>query len=349
MISATEQRIPRTASWAAAVFVLLLGLLIGAGTSYAQDQEQLRDYIERTSELMDWARELVQDTDNARSRTVLAEAQRLQVRSIELATQNRPLRAYETARRAREAIWLAVRLAREAMNQEEQLRVRADRFREVFDEVRERAQEAHHETALTILRQSETQAERARERYLQGDAKAGVELLEQAEQLLQRARRLLQDAPRPGRMENEIERTRKLIEGARERLGDDAGRESLERLDDARNFLNRAASQLAQGHPQRARHALERSRQLIGEAVDSGVAPDAEAIRRQIERWDARATRLDPLLEGSNSDRAHRTFRRAGEDRSDAATHLAAGRLLRALRQIRAAHEKLDQVERMLR
>lgn len=330
--------------------VLLACLLDGApARAQAENEQILADYQERTAELLDWAASLVGETENERARTVLEEARRLHLRSLELAEQDRPLRAYDLARRAREAVWLAVRLAREAMSLEEQARARAEHFREVFETVRERALDARNEPALTALNQAETQARRARERYLAGDAKASLELLEQAEQLLQRARRLTDEAGSADRLEQELERTRDLIERAREQLGDRPDPEAARSLDDAGRALERARSHLAQGHPGRARRQAEMARRLAAQATGNEAEPQPEAIRRQIERWDDRAARLEERMEQRGNRRAREALGQAGEHRRRAAEFLGAGDPERALRQIRAAHQRLDQAEKFLR
>lgn len=351
MVSVLDPALQRRLVRVFAGCALLLACLAAAGPVRAQTDTQatLAEYQERTAELLDWAGSLVGETENERARTVLEEARRLHIRSLELAEAGHPLRAYDLARRAREAVWLSVRLAREAMSLEEQVRVRAERFRELFENVRERALDGRNEPALTALDQAETQARRARERYLDGDAKAALELLEQAEQLLHRARRLTEDAGPSDRLEQELERTRTLIERSREQLGDRPAPEAADLLKQASEALDRARAQLAQGHPARASRQAELARRLAAQAVGSDAEPQPEAIDRQIERWDERAAQLRDRVEQSGEERARAAFRQAADHRGRAAEFLGAGDPERALRQIRAAHQRLDQVEKFLR
>ena len=284
--------------------VFLLSLMVGfvSGSARAQDLDDLKNYLDRTDELLHWARELVLETENLPARRVLKEAAVLHERSLELLAQDRPYLALGVARRARTAVWLAVKLAREAMNFEERVRVRAERFRDLHGQLRERARDARSEPALGLLRKAETQAQRAREHYLQGDARLAFEQLEQAERLLHRSRRLLDEGGSPHRLDLDLDRTRLLIERTREMLGDQADPAALQQLDEAVQALERAREHLAQGQPARARHLSDMARKLARRAAEQvGQEPGAESILRQIERWDDRSARLEERIREADS------------------------------------------------
>ena len=332
--------------------VVLLSLLVGlaAGGARAQDAEDLREYLDRTGELLQWAKELVMESENLPARRVLKEAADLHERSLTLAAQDRPYLALDVARRARSAVWLAVKLAREAMNFEERVRIRAERFGDLHGQLLERARDAQNEPALGVLRQAENQAERAREQYLQGDARLAFEQLENAEQLLQRARRLLEDGGPPDRLEQDLDRTRMLIDRTREMLGDRPDPAAGKLLGEAVQALDRAREHLAQGQPARARHLADLARKLARQAAEqAGPEPDRESVRRQIERWDHRSARVEEGIRDADSPPAIKTYQRALEHRRRAAESLSRSEPETALRQIRAAHQMLDQAEKLIR
>ena len=332
--------------------VLLLSLMISLipGSARAQDAEDLREYLDRTAELLSWARDLVMETENLPARKVLREAADLHERSLALAAEGRPYLALGVARRARSAVWLAVKLAREALNFEERVRIRAERFRDLHGQLLERARDVQNEPALGVLRQAEVQAQRAREHYLQGDARMAFEQLEKAEQLLHRARRLLDEGGSPDRLEQDLDRTRMLIERTREILGDHPDPSARQLLEEAVQALSRAREHLAQNQPVRARHMADLARKLARQAAEqAGSEPDRESVQRQIERWDNRSARMEERVRDADSRPAIKAYQRALEHRRRAAESLAQGEPGTALRQIRAAHQMLDQAEKLIR
>ena len=334
----------------ATVLLLCVLVALSSGSARAQDAEDLADYIDRTGELLQWAKELVLETENIPARRVLREAADLHERSLGLVAESRPYLALGVARRARSAVWLAVKLAREALNFEERVRISAERFRDRHGQLLERARDARNEPALSVLRQAENQAQRAREQYLQGDARLAFEYLENAEQLLHRARRLLDEGGSPDRLEQDLERTRILIERTRERLGDRADHSSRKLLEEAVQALDRAQEHMAQNQPVRARHMLGMAHRLARQAADqAGHKPADDSVVRQIERWDNRSARVEDKIREADSRPAIKAYRRALEHRRRAGDSLAADEIEQALRQIRAAHQMLDQAEKMIR
>lgn len=337
---------------AALLAVLVLSLVTGyaTGAAQAQDTAALENYLERTGELLLWARDLVQETENRPARQVLTQAGELHRRSLELAAGERPVRAYEVGRRARTAVWHAVKLAREAMNYEERVRIRQERFRDQHQTLAERAREMRSEAALKLVRQAENHAQRARERTLQGETEMAFEMLEQAEQLLQRVRRLLEEGASPDRLRQDLDRTRILIDRTREGLGESPRPEALDLLNEAEAALDRAREHLAQGHPVRAGRQAAAARQLAKQAAEgAGSGARVEAVERQIASWDERSAQLEPKIQEDGSRQATEAYRQALDHRRRAGESLAAGKNGQALRQIRAAHDHLDRARKLLR
>ena len=336
------------------VFTFLVLTLAGSATSKATAQmtgaEQIRTYIERTEELLIWARGLVTETQSVPARRVLGQAADLHRRSMDLMSNGHMLEALGVSRRSRAAMWHAVRLAREAMGLEERIRIRVERFRDQHGQLMERAIDAGDRQALEFLRRSEHIAIRAREQYHQGDFKLAWKMLEQAGDLMRRAARLLADGANPERLELEMDRTRMLIERTRDSLGDDPDPQARKLLAEAEEALTRARAGMDQGHPGRALQMTGLARRLALRAASlGGSGPDEEAVRRQLDRFDERSGRVADQVREADSKQARDLYERALQHRVRAAEALVGGDREMALRQIKAAHDLLGQTEDLIR
>ena len=334
---------------------LLLALLLAAfaATSARAQMGQggmdaVRGYIERTDELLPWARDLVNETDSGQARSVLRQAEDMNRRAGMEMDRGREGSAANMARRARAALWHAVKLAREAMGLQERLRIRAERFQDLHQQLSERARDAGNEEAVDLLQQAERQAHRAREAHLQGDMRMAWQMFESAENLTTRAARMLADAGDPERLRAELERTAGLIERARTAAGDAPAPPTARRLAEAEEALEQARRHLENGEPARARQMLGLARRLAGDTVGDD-APPPEAAQRQLERFDARMAVLRERFGDGGNDQARALLARAAEHRLRAGEALTAGDSEEALRRIRTAHDLLNQAETMMR
>lgn len=329
-----------------------LAVLASPGGALAQtgSGEQLRAYIERTDELLDWASGLVADTNSDQARLVYDQARSLQRRALALMERGRLLESFAVARRARDATWHAVRLAREAAGLEERIRLRAERFADQHSQLMDRARDAGTQRALDLLQRAGEQARRSYERFQQGDLELAWNLLEHADDLLRRAARVLAEGVGPERLRMELERTRSLVEDAGERLGTAAPAAAAALLVEAEDALARAEEASVQGDPGRALQMAGLARRLAQRAI-AQAEPNADGagVTRLLERFDERAGVVAESALSSGSEPAQQAFARARSQRDGAAQALAEGRIEIALRQVRAAHDLLDQVERMLR
>lgn len=334
----------------AAALVAILPVAAAAQDVNDQPTAFVNDYIERTDELISWGKELVEETDSGTARKVLQQAYDLNRRAERTNSLGRVRQAGDLAKRARAALWHAVKLAREAMNLQERLRVRAERFRELHGQLTERARDTGHEEALELLRRAERQALRAREQHLQGDLQLAWQMFERAEELTLHAARMLAAVGDPERLESELERIAELIERVREQLDADSPAPARRRLGEAEEALTRARRHLEQGEPGRALQMAALARRLARGAFDAAVtAPSTDALDRQLERFDARAERLGTAVQEADRERLQRLFREAGDHRRRAGQARDGGDVDAGLRQIRAGHDLLNQIERMLR
>ncbi len=336
----------------AAVLALVLLASLGLGAAQASAQQAgdaVAEYIERTDELVQWAGELVRETDSGTARTVLRQAEELNRRAEAEMGHGRTAQAMNLARRARAALWHAVKLAREAMGLEERLRLRAERYLDLHQELSERARDAGNEEAMELLRRAEHQARRAREAHLQGDMRLAWQMFERAEELTVRAARLVADGADPERLQAEIERAAALIERAREAQQGEPAPAVARQLAEAEEALERARAYLSQGENGRALHMATLARRLAHAAFDSSAPAPAAAAERQIERFDQRVTVVGERIMDADNTRARDLLEQARGHRDRAGRTLAAGDAEAALRSIRTAHDILNQAEAMLR
>lgn len=331
------------------IVLLLLGLPL-AGNVYAQGAgEELRAYLDRTDELLDWAGDLVGQSGSDQARRVLDRARQLQERSRDLMARQRPLDAFAVGRRARDAMWHSVRLARDAAGLEERLRLRRERFDDQYGQLAERAREGAPGRASDLLEQAREQARRAGERTTQGDLQLALKLLEQADDLLRKAARLLAEGAGPERLSQDLERTRQLVDDAESRLaGADAG--VLATVAEAREALERAEEAASGGESGLVLQHAALARRLAQRALaESGERPDVEAVSRLLARFDERAGALAGPVHQSGDGQQLKAFERAREQREAAVRALKEGRPGVALRHLRSAHELLEQAGRGLR
>ena len=331
------------------VLVLFFGLPL-AGDVHAQGAgEELRAYLDRTDELLDWAGDLVSQSGSDQARRVLDGARQLQQRGRDLMSRQRPLDAFAVGRRARDAMWHSVRLARDAAGLEERLRLRRERFDDQYGQLAERAREGAPGRASDLLEQAQEQARRAGERTTQGDLQLALKLLEQADDLLRKAARLLAEGAGPERLRQDLERTRQLVDDAESRLsGADAG--VLATVAEARTALERAEEAASAGEPGLVLQHAALARRLAQRALaEAGERPDAEAVSRLLARFDERAGELAGPVREAGDGPGLRAFERAQEQREAAARALKEGRPGVALRHLRSAHELLEQAGRGLR
>jgi len=225
-----------------------------------------------------------------------------------------------------------------------------DRLRDLHDQVIERAQEVNDQRVLRFVREAERQFHRARELYLQRDFEMAFTLLESAEKMLRRAARLIFEGGGAGRLESELERTREFLVNTRERLGSDVDPAAHDLLRRAETLLEQAREAVASGDPFHALQLLRQARRLAGQAVSlAGGGPTAESVRTQIERWDARYGQVSENVYASGNEDARLVLDRAQRYRQRADELLGDDDRIGALRQIKIAHDLLNEASELIR
>jgi hypothetical protein len=335
------------------VILLPLVWLLGSQPSLAQTGDRLDEFIGRTGEIIEWAAELVQESENQQARRILEEAKNLHQRSLDLLDRDQPRQALTISQRARAAAQHAAKLARETHGHQERLRLRLDRYLELRDQLLDRAREAENERALRFVRESELQAYRAQDHYRQGNFDLALHLLTTAEELLARATRLLFEGGGGERLEREMERTRALIDRAAEQLHGTGGGQretSQDLLDSAREALARAEDQRERQQPLQALQSLRLANRLASQSVAiGGTRTDPAAVAEQLHRWDERQEAVAEQVQESGSRQALTVLERARHHRLEAGRRLDAGELEPALRQIKAAFDLLNEANDLTR
>jgi len=343
----------RLVSAVCGVLLLTAGVLLTtAGPAAAQaGVDELGVYLDRTDELLSWATELVAGTGSDQALQVLDQARRLQQRSRDLAERGSLRDALALGRRARDAMWHAVRLAREAAGLDERIRLRAERFADQHAQLTERARDSGLPRAMDLLDRAGEQARRARERMLQGDLQLAWKLFEKADDLLRLAARFLADGAGPERLREDLERTGQLLDEAQARLvGEGVPAGTLALLAEAREAVARAGDAAAGGDSGLALQMSALARRLTQRALaQAGENPDAAAVQRLLDRFDERAADVGERLRAAGGELDRRAFERARDERDAAAVALREGKVTAALRRVRSAHDQLEQVGRGLR
>lgn len=334
------------------MLVWLLALWLPAGPALAQVDgiEQVRDYLDHTQEVLSHARKVVTDSESARAHHILREAINLQQQAEDLWTQGRPRQAHQVSSRARRAARLSVRVARDEHGFEERTRMRLERLQDLHDQVLDRALEVNDQRALRFVREAERQFQRAREHYAQHSYEMAFNLLKSAEISLHRATRLLFEGGGPARLEYEVERTRDLLANTGERLGDDPDPFAKELLTRAYKDLEQAREAVARGEPLRAVHLLRQARRQAGRAISaSGGGPAVETIQIQLHRWDVRYAEMADAVRESGSEEAGLLLERAQRFRQRAGELLQDDDRVGSLRQIKIAHDLLNEALELTR
>jgi hypothetical protein len=310
-------------------------------TAQGNNQDQVRDYLERTKEIISMVTELVEESESRRARLILKRAQDLH-ELAETQFPTRPMQARKTSEEARKAARHAARIARDALGSEEQANHRLDHLQERLDQVYERARDSRNERALRFLREADRQLRRAREQFHQRNFGMSLNLLDSVETLLNRAARLLFEGRDAGRLQIELDRTWEFYEKTLDQLGPEADPKVKEILDRARQRLVQARESLGRGEPIRTVGLLRQARRLTARVASlGGGGPDEDTVQGQIERFDSRATAVAEAVQESGEERAVDTLARARRYRGRAEEMLAEGDREEALRQIKIAHDLL--------
>lgn len=346
--------------------VILMGALsvVGSGEGFAQLTSDAQDRVdaverefERTDALLEHVRELVRETDSPKPRELFQNAVALQEQGrkvLERALADTP--SLGTAALLREALGLTLRsrdMAREAgtrLREQVGLQERARREIDRASDMLSRADESglgRNDRVAGVLAEARRQISAARQHYTDYNYEVALRLAESATFLLTNLADDIGDARRGERLREEIERTQRLYERARENSSD-LDDDEVKLLERAAELLRRAREALRRGEPRRALTLNNEARGLLRtllEGADDQV--DAGDVERATERFDAAYERLVDVVGDSPSPEIQRLMESAQQSRREAQVSAGSGDFERALAQLRVGLDQLGRARRL--
>lgn len=308
------------------------------------------DVLDRTDEILQDIAPLIHESESEQARRIFEDAVHKQQQARNQMGNGRPVMAMQLSLRARDAARQAERIARGSMNYEERVRNYLERLMELYEQVKERAQETGNGQALRFVHEAEALYHRAREQYRQTHHQQAFALLQSAETQLKRAARLLFEAGGAEHLERELDRTSDLIALAADRLDDVSDPALSDLLGRAEENLGRARRALADQQPLQALRFARRAREQAQRVLRQlGPAPDAEGVEAQLDHFEEQVARAADDIRGSGDRDAQRLLDRSLEMRDQARAALARGELEQALRAIRSALNLLRQSAERIR
>jgi len=332
-----KHRHPATSLLILAALALLAGLAapVRAQGPGGQQPDDVLEFLEATDAYLERVSILVREAESDQARRLLEDANAKQGQARQLYGNGRYAFALRLSRTARQIAAQAERMARGSQGFGERARQSLDRLFDLHEQVRERAADMGNAQAMALVRQAEGLYLRARELYEQTRYEQAARLLDQAEHSLRQAARLVLEAGDTDRLLEEQARIADLIATARDRV--DAGADpALARiLDGAEQTLDDARHALASDQPLRALRLTRRARaETLRVLRQAGGGVDAEAVRREIDRFDARQIEL---ATAADAPEARRLLEQARAQRDRAVEALDRGEEELALRTIRSA------------
>jgi hypothetical protein len=330
----------RTARAAGAILACALCL---APAVRAQDLEDVEQALRRTDQLLEQASEIVRNADSQRARTVLERAVDLQRSAWSQLQERRPRVAVGLTMEARDVAKRALRLAHEDAS----MHTRALRELEKAWEALQRARELLGESPL--LHEAQQQIERGRAQYHEQNYEPAMRLAISAQRLVRQA--LGSTDGGPDRVQRELERTDRLIERAREAVGDTDLPDALRALDRATNLQQDAWAAYRAERFRVAFAATREARDLAAHVLKLVHGPiDAERVQRALAETDRLLDRAAELVADAGDEAAVRLLERAREHQAEAKRLLADGQIRGALAKTRVAaglaRRAIDLVER---
>jgi len=308
------------------LLVAALTFMVGAlGDAVAQtgpgpNREQCRYELGRTDELINQAREAVQNSGSAIGAQALEQAEKLQNGAYRAFEGQAYVMALSLTRKSREQASLALSNSRMAEQLEGVVQGRMERAREMLDRIRDEWPTPPEPAMVSLMEQAQNYLAQAWEFYRQRQFRAAAKLVEQVEQAARRLRNMAQLGQQAGQMfQQRLENAERVMEYARELLAEcesETGRQQLEQaeraletarefhqqqqyraafaaLGQARETARRAARECRDGNHLeeryiRLRGELDRARQRLGESrpdenVGAAVSGLLNQAREQLE------------------------------------------------------------------
>ena len=308
-------------------------LAVGAAAVVAQDGERLRQEMDRTDQILERARAVVEEYGNLRAREQLRFAFQLQERAKTIASATAASlmemqQAFDLSRRARALAERAVQIASQQAHLEQRAMQALDRLERRLEECRVLAGDAPDERALRTLELGQRRLEQAREAFHEQRFQEVLGIALDTTRFLDTFVR-----PEPGQsLDRMMENTRHLLA----RATDDVGANPT-----AQELLRRATMLLEEAETQRLAARLDASERLVEQA--------REVILRAMRLGEAPldTARVDLVLEETTTyvDDVARQVQDAGRPEAvtfcdNAKSHLERARALRRTNKLQQALEE---------
>lgn len=330
----------------AAVIATVLAV-IGPVAAHGQtdtDLSSLRDAIERNGELLERARELVNETRSFKARESLDAAEKLHAESIRNFQAGNFAIALQITRRAREVILQTISLAKRDAQLEHGARRAVERAADRLEQGRALLIEQGSNVQgpeRKLLEEAHSQLQRARDNLRERMYEVAMRLAESSEGLSIRAITMLKrDVVAPDAIRLEIDKTDRILE----RLGDeiDRGGGVYQMFEEARDLQQKAKDHFRDGRPLMAADMTRKSRQIATRAFRMSVASDSEEnVEQAIRLTDMLLLEARDLLADRGTGPLERHIDQAEKVQSEAKEQLRAGHFERALRSTLRARDIL--------
>ena len=335
-----------------APFVLLL--LISSRPIHAQgsvDIELVREALQRTDEVIGQAREAVMSSRSEKGRVSLEKAKLLQEKAWELYRASRYRMAMSMTLNARKEAWHAMSLARFDTQVEGQLgRIVEDTYDRLI-KLRGLVIEntIRDPQALKLLDESRKLLEKSTMNAKQLHFQLSLKLAKSSRNLADRAEKRIRALIRiKGIATRRIATMERLLDRARERIGNNPDQSTMNRIRIAEKELERSREFINEGRYRRAKQSMETCEKIL-RSLARNIKPAAgKNVEKEIEEAHRLADRAEEVLsQKSNiSPGAEEKVATAKETLAKAEEALANGELRRAERFVEAARRMLMNVVR---
>jgi hypothetical protein len=325
-----------------AALVLLVTALVApilAGGAIAQTRDDLLREIERTDQVIERARLAVEQAKDPLSAEYLGQAIKLQDYAKSSFNADRLLDAARLTRQARERAATARRVA-EQSGSAEYILFTLERTDALLEHASPIVRSSGVEPANRHLDMAYEQQRRAHESLRGGRPRLALSLSHQARESVRRALQLAEGSTglSAERVRRQLERTEELI---RESAWlESAGPRAAGFYGQAIRTHGQAVERLEAGDVEAATRLGRRSRDLLISALNAADRPlQEEQVRAAVERS---REELDGAGQRAEGERQVRAIENATRHQRRAEEHLAAGRLVRALAEIRGVRRILE-------
>ena len=305
--------------------LILVGIL---ALGFAQEGEKVRVELERTDQLIEQARPVIERAGSGDAAKVFAEAVAVQQRAWDSFRGKRYGEAGIRTTSARQLVERALKLAKfDPERISEEIRRTADLMNEAGPViVRSGAPKA-----LDLWRLAQSEQETARRSFDARQYLVALKFTLAARLHTKTALEIIRRAGDPERVRLELERTDMLLARARQKLAQSENARLAELLAKATGWQDQAWQALRSGQPFVALKLTLSARDLLLRAWEMARGPDRELVEQAIGETDRLVEKWSGVITERGPDEARSLARQATEHQATAKKHFAAAELRPAL------------------